>query len=142
MLELGPGCFDLNSSCAPKYQYPRKDNYPNIIPAFIGASLSEPHTSVTALQVACTCMSSTYIREAIYRKLKLNERIYGGARPFQICTHAKALMFRMKLTQWTPRYLTGSTECMRTMTDKDRLFTDDIVKSLTVVEFTSGKGHA
>ena len=23
----------------------------------LGASLSEPHTSVTALQVACTCMS-------------------------------------------------------------------------------------
>ena len=44
-------------------------------------------------------------------KLKLNERIYGGARTFQICTHAKALMFRVKLTQWTPRYLSGSTKC-------------------------------
>ena len=28
----------------------------------IGASLSEPHTSVTALQVACTCMSGMYMR--------------------------------------------------------------------------------
>ena len=39
--------------------------------AFIGASLSEPHTSVTALQDACVCMSvcvRTYVREAIYRK--------------------------------------------------------------------------
>ena len=32
---------------------------------FIGASLSEPHTSVTALQDVCMCMSGTYIREAI-----------------------------------------------------------------------------
>jgi len=37
----------------------------------VGASLSEPHTSVTALQDACVCMSvcvRTYVREAIYRK--------------------------------------------------------------------------
>ena len=37
----------------------------------IGASLSEPHTSVTALQDACVCLSvcvRTYVREAIYRK--------------------------------------------------------------------------
>ena len=29
--------------------------------------------------------------------------MYGGARTFQICTRAKALV---KLTRWTPRYLT------------------------------------
>ena len=45
----------------------------------VGASLSEPHTSVTALQDACVCMSvclsayvrvcmSVCVREAIYRK--------------------------------------------------------------------------
>ena len=34
----------------------------------IGASLSEPHTSVTALQDACVCLLA-----AIYRKFKLNE---------------------------------------------------------------------
>ena len=49
----------------------------------IGASLSEPHTSVTALQVACTCMYVPY-REAIYWKFKLNERI-------QRCTYISNL---------------------------------------------------
>ena len=36
---------------------------------FIGESLSEPHTSVTALQDECVCMSvyvRTYVREALY----------------------------------------------------------------------------
>ena len=41
---------------------------------FIGASLSEPHTSVTALLNACVCMC-VCLRVAIYRKFKLNERI-------------------------------------------------------------------
>ena len=27
----------------------------------VGVNLSEPHTSVTALQDACTCMSGTYV---------------------------------------------------------------------------------
>ena len=31
---------------------------------------------------------------------------------------------------------------LRTMKDKDRLLTDDTVKSHTVVEFASGKGYA
>ena len=43
----------------------------------IGASLSELHTSVTALQDACVCP----VRPTIYRIFKLNERI-------QFCTHA------------------------------------------------------
>ena len=30
---------------------------------------------------------------------------------------------------------------LRTMTDKDRLLTDDTIKSCTVVEFASVKGH-
>ena len=74
----------------------------------IGASLSEPHTSVTALQDACTCMSgSKSVHKVIYRKFKLNERI-------RFCTHAKGLqkwfmfklfMFSEKLTRWMPHYL-------------------------------------
>ena len=47
----------------------------------IGANLSEPHTSGTALQDTCVCMLA-----AIYQKIKLNERI----RTFQICTSAEA----------------------------------------------------
>ena len=39
----------------------------------IEASLSEPHTSVTALLNACVCMY-VCIRVAIYRKFKLNEQ--------------------------------------------------------------------
>ena len=43
----------------------------------IGASLSEPHTSVNALQDTCVCMYRyVCLRVAIYRKFKLNERIY------------------------------------------------------------------
>ena len=38
--------------------------------SLVGASLSEPHTSVTALLDACVCL-----RVAIYRKFKLSERI-------------------------------------------------------------------
>ena len=37
----------------------------------VGVSLSEPHTSVTALQDACVCML-VCLRVAIYRKFKLN----------------------------------------------------------------------
>ena len=40
----------------------------------IGVSLSEPHTSVIALRVACVCMY-VCLRVAIYRKFKLNEWI-------------------------------------------------------------------
>ena len=49
----------------------------------IGASLSEPHTSVTALQNMCVCLLACLL-VAIYRKFKLNERI--GI--FQICARA------------------------------------------------------
>ena len=41
----------------------------------VGASLSEPHTSVTALLDACVCMCRVCLRVAIYRKFKLSERI-------------------------------------------------------------------
>ena len=44
--------------------------YHNVI---IGVSLSEPHTSVTALQDACVCMSVCLL-VAIYRKFKLNKQ--------------------------------------------------------------------
>ena len=55
--------------------------------AVIRASLSEPHTSVTALQDACRCP----VRPTIYRIFKLNERI-------RFCTHAKGLSkFKEKL---------------------------------------------
>ena len=37
-----------------------------------GTSLNEPHTSVTALQHACVCLS-VCLRVAIYRKFKLNK---------------------------------------------------------------------
>jgi len=40
----------------------------------IGASLSEPHTSMTALQDVCVCMYVCLL-VAIYRKFKLNERM-------------------------------------------------------------------
>jgi len=53
----------------------------------IGASLSEPHTSVIALQNACVCMS-VCVREAIYRKFKLNGN--EGTYTFQIFTCAEA----------------------------------------------------
>ena len=45
--------------------------------SLFGASLSEPHTSGTALQDACVCLTIVllrWVREAIYRKFKLNER--------------------------------------------------------------------
>ena len=38
--------------------------------AFVGASLSEPHTSVTALRDACVCLS-VCLFAAIYRKFNL-----------------------------------------------------------------------
>ena len=44
-------------------------------------------TSVTAAR--CVCMF-VCLCVAIYRKFKLNERIYEGTRTFQICTRAKA----------------------------------------------------
>ena len=40
----------------------------------IGASLSEPHTSVTALLDACVCMY-VCLHVAIYRKFKLSKRV-------------------------------------------------------------------
>ena len=42
---------------------------PPVYTSLIGASLSEPHTCVTALLDACVCL-----RVAIYRKFKLSER--------------------------------------------------------------------
>ena len=39
-----------------------------------GASLTEPHTSVTALLDACVCVY-VCLREAIYRKFKLSEQV-------------------------------------------------------------------
>jgi len=47
----------------------------------IGASLSEPHTSVTALRDACRCLVA---QPTTYRIFKLNERI-------RFCARAKAL---------------------------------------------------
>ena len=47
----------------------------------IGASLSEPHTSVTALRDACVCMYVCMSGTTIYRIFKLNKRI-------QFCTRA------------------------------------------------------
>jgi len=44
----------------------------------------------------------------------------------------------MKPEEWRRLKLTHAWQ-LRTMTDKDRLLTDDTVKSRTVVEFTSGK---
>ena len=41
----------------------------------IGASLSEPHTSVTALLDACVCVCRVCLCVAIYRKFKLSERV-------------------------------------------------------------------
>ena len=59
----------------------------------IGASLSEPHTSVTALQNACVCLLACLLAcllVAIYRKFKLNKRIH------QICARARARLQRRR----------------------------------------------
>ena len=47
----------------------------NPVAVVIGVSLSEPHTSMTALQDACTCMYVCMSGMTIYRIFKLNERI-------------------------------------------------------------------
>ena len=66
------------------------------------ASLSEPHTSVTALQDACVCMS-VCMWPHIENLNWING--YDGTHTFQIYTHAKALQ-NSCLTQWTPHYWT------------------------------------
>ena len=179
----------------------------------IGVSLSEPHTSGTALQEGCVCLH-TYIQPCWpYTEYVNWTNGYEGTRTFQICTHTK--VNSCSVDTWTPHYrIVGNfqgrklsrigekynfhgenfrgmlalpcqrTPCpqisqrkllqiatkprnlqefspskvcniwylapcqwiywmrLRTMTDKDRLLTDDTVKSRTVVEFASGKGHA
>ena len=82
--------------------------------SMIVASLSDPHTSMTALLDACVCL-----RVAIYRKFKLSER-------FHICTRAKTNLCLVN-------YSTPMKVWLRTMTDKGRLLTDSTVKSHTVV---------
>ena len=52
----------------------------------IGASLSKPHTSGTALQEVCVCWFVCMFVHGHIQEFKLNERI----RTFQICTRAKA----------------------------------------------------
>ena len=115
----------------------------------IGMSLSEPHTSEPALQDACVharptlarlhCKTHVYVClwMAMYWNFKLNVLMCT----FQICTRAevkrKCLLF-CYLTQHRWIYWMW----LRTMTDKARLLTDGTIKSRTVVEFTSGKGHA
>ena len=86
-------------------------------PRIIGVSLSEPHTSMTALLDVSVCL-----RVGVYRKFKLSEG-------FQICTRTKTNSCSMKAR-------------LQTMADKGRLLTDGTVKSRTVVEFASGKGNA
>ena len=67
----------------------------------IWASLSQPHTTVNALQDACVCMYRyVCLRVAIYRKFKLNG--YTCIRKFQICTRAKALSCDLSLHAVTP----------------------------------------
>ena len=80
----------------------------------IGASLSEPHTSVIALRVACVCVF-VCLRVAIYRKFKLNERIQRYTRIFQICTRASSKYTQCKLKRGslTKLHADGSTECDR-----------------------------
>ena len=91
----------------------------------VGASLSESHTSVTALHT-CVCMSACLL-VAIYRKFQLNEQMFKFAH-----------VLKQIHVQWTN---SRRWKRLRTMTDKGRLFTDGAVKSRTVVEFASGKGH-
>ena len=55
----------------------------------IGASLSEPHTSMTVLQDACVCLS-VCLHVAIYRKLNWTNG-NEGMHTFQIYTRAKAV---------------------------------------------------
>ena len=69
---------------------------------FVGASLSEPHTSETALQVACTYVYVCPVRPTIYRMgslyriFKLNERIRN--------LQAKALTVLMDLLNATANH--------------------------------------
>ena len=68
----------------------------------IGTSLSEPHTSVTALQDLCLCM---YVCGHI-PKIFI-ERTETKA--FQLCTHALQIQIfngQCQLTWWTPHYPT------------------------------------
>ena len=58
-------------------------NTPTISLLFIGASLSEPHTSVTALQDACVCLSA-YVRTCGHIPKILIERTDTVTRTFQI----------------------------------------------------------
>ena len=74
-----------------------------------------------------------YLRMAIYRNFKLNERIY---------IHFK-FAHVLKFSIMDPHYLTiDLLNVTVAMTDKDRLLTDVNIKSCTVVEFASGKAHA
>ena len=103
----------------PSYNYASFDFLWHII----GVSLSEPHTSVTALLDACVCM---YVCLWPYTE-NLNERT-----DFKFAHVLKQIHVR-----WTNS--TPMKARLRTMTDKGRLLTDGTVKSRTVVAFASGK---
>ena len=70
--------------------------------ALVGASLSEPHTSVTTLLDACVCMY-VCLCVAIYQKFQLNKRIH------QICTRvgAKSSLMKVRISHYLtpPRWI-------------------------------------
>ena len=105
----------------------------------IGVSLSEPHTSETALQDACVCLLTDGHMLKIW--VKRTDMCISN---LHTCWSSVKVNNCLLLTD--PYYLTPRRWIywmrLRTLTDKARLLTDGPVKSRTLVEFTSGKGHA
>ena len=94
------------------------------------ASLSEPHTSVTALQDACVCMYvcmyvclsvclSAYVRPYTENFNWMNGN--QGTRTFQSCTCAKALFCAMGLLNMTEDSSPCNSTPMNLQSARDRL---------------------
>ena len=67
--------IEVHKPTGGKHQYVKCKRHSKRVPGpVIGVSLSEPHTSVTALLDVCVCMYAC-MRVAIHQKFKLSEQV-------------------------------------------------------------------
>ena len=85
----------------------------------------------------CVCLFA-YVRVAIYQKSKSNERNVHFKLHACYSSLIKVDTMDLSLSNSTLMDLLNATVDH----ERQRLFTDSTVKSCTVVEFASGKGHA